>query len=408
MGKYAEILAQIAQNKQIQMTGSEIGRAVGLGRDAVRLAMRSLCSQGLAVKDGSGDAILYSADPRNPAVPLFKAFTTVQALQPLVKRLRSMTHRIVLYGPCADGTDTPADPINLFIVAPNPQRVLAITEPYRYPVFGSDGISQGRRRLQPASEAPDSAVGARHAVPSAPTGRKISAIIMPPGDEIPILTEDPETTIREIESGIVLWHDPQKPMPNLVTKGGGRNKIAITTNWLRWKRSADPGRGNEPYDISMAFDSHTLRGEKLEPFFNALPFPNVVAGDTLPMIGEGHFFYGPRDPGSFVALSVFWMEKDAGARDLGQTISDLQKNKAVTKSLKVITELAGEGLARLMPGLKAISTIVAEALKLNKDDEIFRTDGVYLRSSDPPFKIGSEAVLGNVFMDFNLKVISLS
>jgi hypothetical protein len=201
---------------------------------------------------------------------------------------------------------------------------------------------------------------------------------------------------------------PARTAPHLTTRGGGRNKIAIVTNYLKWKKSADPHWASEPYVISMAFDSHTFKGEgPIEPFFNAMPFPNVLVGDTVPMFGQGHLFYGPRDPGEYVALSVFWMEKDAGARDLGQTISDLQANKKIKSSLKAIATLAGEGLARLLPGVNAAATIVAEALKLNKDDEIFRSDGVYFRSTNPPFGIGTETVQGNVFMDFNLKVIDM-
>ena len=229
---------------------------------------------------------------------------------------------------------------------------------------------------------------------------------MPPAARIPILTPDPETTIQQIEAGLALWHDPQKPMPNLVTKGGGRHQIAIVTKWLRWKKSADPHRGNEPYVISMAFDANTFRnGPAPEAFFNSMPFPNVVAGDTLPMMGRGHMFYGPRDPGGFVAISVFWMEKDAGARDLGQTISDLKDNKKIKSSLKAIANLAGEGAAKLLPGVGAVATIVSEALKLNRDDEILRTDGVYFRSDDPPYGIGTEEVFGNSFMDYNVKII---
>ncbi|MFH1706904.1 MAG: hypothetical protein ABIF71_03180 [Planctomycetota bacterium] len=98
------------------------------------------------------------------------------------------------------------------------------------------------------------------------------------------------------------------------------------------------------------------------------------------------------------------MEKDTGTRDLGQTISDLQANKKIKSSLKAISTLAGEGLAKLLPGVNAVATIVAEALKLNKDDEIFRSDGVYFRSDNPPYDIGTDKILGNVFMDFNLKV----
>ena len=230
---------------------------------------------------------------------------------------------------------------------------------------------------------------------------------MPLADEIALLTPDPEADIRVIEAGLLLWQDPAKPLPRLVTKGGGRHKIAIVTNWLKWKKSADPHWASEPYVISMAFDSHTLKGEAIEPFFNGLPFPNVLVGDIVPMLGRGHMFYGARDPGGFVALSIFWMEKDAGARDLGQTISDLQADKKIKSSLKAIANLAGEGLAKLLPGVGAVATIVAEALKLNKDDEIFHSDGVYFRSDDPPYDIGTDKVIGNVFMDFNLKVIKV-
>ena len=392
-----------------------------------------------------GHAYAYAARPDNPSIPLFKTFVLLQSLQPLLKRLRPQTHRIVLYGPCATGADAPGSDINLFIVAPNPTAVLNITDTWRMPVYaGSESRKVGRSESRkntgaepalgvprggtPASLSPTQSVlnllsSTLSPPPSSPaepllssqassverpaSARRVVAIIMPPADEIPILTPDPEADILAIESGLLLWQDPARPAPHLTTRGGGRHKIAIVTNYLKWKKSADPHWASEPYVISMAFDSHTAGGETIEPFFNALPFPNVLAGDTLPMLGQGHFFYGPRDPGEFVALSVFWMEKDASARDLGQTISDLQSNKKIKSSIKALAAMAGEGLARLLPGLGAVAAITAEALKLNKDDEIFRSDGVYLREYDPPYDIGSDKVIGNVFLDFNIKVIGI-
>jgi hypothetical protein len=493
------LLGFIAQTDEAGFTVKDLCRATGLCLSTVHRTLKKLIAQGLVQRVTGGKAMVFTSAPNNPAIPLLKTYTTVQSLQPLLKHLRNQTHRIVLYGPCATGADTPADAINLFIVAPDPQRVLAITDTCRIPLFGPGGLSKGSRRLQPASDPHSSSPGSRRlqpasdphssspgsrklqlasesqdpqaearayteagsaagalpgipslelppslsplnsvlgpltsdlssspigpqssvvGLPSSPpsdlptsrlsdTSRKVAAIIMPPADEIALLTPDPEADIRAIESGLLLWQDPAKPLPHLVTRGGGRNKIAIVTNYLKWKKSADPHWASEPYVISMAFDSHTFKGETIEPFFNALPFPNVLAGDILPMLGQGHFFYGPRDPGAFVAISVFWMEKDAGVRDLGQTISDLQANKKIKASLKAIGTLAGEGLAKLLPGLGAVTTIVAEALKLNKDDEIFRSDGVYLREYDPPYDIGSDKVLGNVFLDFNIKVIGI-
>lgn len=103
----------------------------------------------------------------------------------------------------------------------------------------------------------------------------------------------------------------------------------------------------------------------------------------------------------------------AGRDRSGVTIAELMQATGasimtcIKKSLQAIAELAGEGLAKLLPGINAAATIVSAALKLNKDDEIFRTDGVYFRSNKPPYGIGSETVQGNVFMDFNLKVIDM-
>lgn len=73
-------------------------------------------------------------------------------------------------------------------------------------------------------------------------------------------------------------------------------------------------------------------------------------------------------------------------------------------SVKEVIKGTGLGRDNCYRGLAAIT---AEALKLNKDDEIFRSDGVYLREYDPPYDIGSDKVLGNVFLDFNIKVIGI-
>lgn len=125
------------------------------------------------------------------------------------------------------------------------------------------------------------------------------------------------------------------------------------------------------------------------------------------MLGHGHIHYGPRDPGAFVAISIFWMEQDKGARDLGQTLSDLQSNKKIKKGISVLSGLAGGAFDNLVPGLRAVTAIVAEALKLNQDDQIFRSVGAYLRDCDPPYDKGADKVLGNAFLDFNVKVIGL-
>ena len=148
------LLAQIAGDTQAEYSIKDLARASGVSTDTVRRAMPGLLAQGLVHRITGGRIMLYTAAPDNPAVTCFKVFTTIQSLQPLVKRLRPLAHRIVLYGPCATGADAPGSDINLFIVAPDPTAVLNITDTYWIPILGGSesrkvGKSESLRGITP-------------------------------------------------------------------------------------------------------------------------------------------------------------------------------------------------------------------------------------------------------------------
>ena len=125
--------------------------------------------------------MVFTAASGNPAIPLLKTYTTVQSLQPLLKRLRNQTHRIVLYGleglrpktlsEPSGGSKGQVSDINLFIVAPEPQRILAITDTFRIPGFGSVGglRSSNRRTAGVASKIQDSSPPVLPATAQRPT-----------------------------------------------------------------------------------------------------------------------------------------------------------------------------------------------------------------------------------------------
>ena len=139
---YGNILAFIANSGTSPLSAQEIAQATGISVWSVRRAMADFRARGLVEMQSSKRTLIYTAVPGNPALTHLKIFTTIQTLEPLVKRLRPLTHRIVLYGDCADGTDIPADPIGIFIVAPNPTAVLNITDTWRIPVSGG-ALSRG-------------------------------------------------------------------------------------------------------------------------------------------------------------------------------------------------------------------------------------------------------------------------
>lgn len=188
-----------------------------------------------------------------------------------------------------------------------------------------------------------------------------------------------------------------------------QHNIAIGMDQFTWKKRADMGPTSEPYIISMAIDERTpLTSENsTSPFFNPIIFPNVRVNETVQMLGNGHLFYGPRDPGSFVALSILWMESDAKTRDLGDRLTSVKEDKEIADLIRSIISLASARATCVIPILSQLTSLVGKALLVNKDDEIYRTTGVFLRDIDPPYQLGTVTQRGNEYVDFNIRVMGL-
>ncbi len=125
------------------------------------------------------------------------------------------------------------------------------------------------------------------------------------------------------------------------------------------------------------------------------------------MLGDGHLVYGPKQPGSFLAISVLMMEDDSALRRLGMTLEEIVQSKAVDAGAKVVLA-ANPGAQAVVTIVRSVMDLVAGILKENKDDELFRTDGVFLRDVDNPYHINRLFRRANDFVDVDLKVIPLS
>jgi DNA-binding transcriptional ArsR family regulator len=95
----------------------EIVSHTGLSRSAVNLATRSLYRKGLLLRERRGRMNFYSADDSHPYVRQFKVLGTIARLEPLLRELRSLARRVILFGSCAQGTNTAASDVDLFILA---------------------------------------------------------------------------------------------------------------------------------------------------------------------------------------------------------------------------------------------------------------------------------------------------
>jgi predicted nucleotidyltransferase len=63
-----------------------------------------------------GRMLFYSVNMENPEVRQFKVFINVSELNPLIDKIKIYSDKIILYGSCAEGTDTEKSDVDLFIL----------------------------------------------------------------------------------------------------------------------------------------------------------------------------------------------------------------------------------------------------------------------------------------------------
>ncbi|MBW8041106.1 MAG: hypothetical protein FVQ85_14040 [Planctomycetes bacterium] len=187
-----------------------------------------------------------------------------------------------------------------------------------------------------------------------------------------------------------------------------KSSIAITVPRFTLKKKHDEwfeGKYNEPYILSLAVD--TANTEMPGIAFNMMPFPKIAEGGTVTMLGDGHLVYGPANPGEFVAISILMMEADSDIRTRGKILEDFIKSKAVDLGFKLIIA-SNPGAAAILALTKELTQFLAGLLKENKDDELFRIEGTFLRDGTVPYHINREYQNSNEYVELSVKVIPLA
>jgi len=128
----AQVLRFLARHIGQSFYEQEIVERTDVSRSAVNLATRALHQAGLLILERRGRMNFYAADDRHPFVRQFKVLDTIARLEPLLQELRSLAHRILLFGSCAVGTDTADSDVDLFILAPDRSQVMGAISHFRF------------------------------------------------------------------------------------------------------------------------------------------------------------------------------------------------------------------------------------------------------------------------------------
>ena len=128
-----KVLQFLAKYSDREFHEREIVRRIGIAAGSANRASNQLYDTGILKRRRESKMLFYSIDPSHPAVSELKKLVNILLLEPLVAELKSVASRIVLFGSCAQGTDTSRSDMDVFIVTNDPQGVGRAIETFQFP-----------------------------------------------------------------------------------------------------------------------------------------------------------------------------------------------------------------------------------------------------------------------------------
>jgi len=167
-----KVLSFLAKFSDKEFYERQIARKIGIAYGSANRALNDLYSTGAIKRRREGKMYFYSVVPSNAAITEFKKLINIMLIEPLIEELKNISIRIVLYGSCAQGTDTSQSDLDLFVVSHDKEEVTEAIGNFRFPQ-GFEDI-----HIQPVIKSPVELLEAG---------------------------ESEQAFLEEVERGIVLW-----------------------------------------------------------------------------------------------------------------------------------------------------------------------------------------------------------
>lgn len=111
--------------------GRKISKDTGISVGAASQGLRKLEGMGMIKGYVEGRQTYYYADMENPLIRHFKVFMSILEVMPLINSLKTASKRAILYGSCAEGTDTEESDIDLFILTDSREKAKEFINKFR-------------------------------------------------------------------------------------------------------------------------------------------------------------------------------------------------------------------------------------------------------------------------------------
>lgn len=118
------ILSLFAMNPDRSFYGREISKKLGISLGAVHSALLSLERCGILDSQHIGKTKLYHAESSNPIICSFRILNTLIVLEPLIKAVKSISKRLILFGSYATGTFSSSSDLDLLIITGEREKIL--------------------------------------------------------------------------------------------------------------------------------------------------------------------------------------------------------------------------------------------------------------------------------------------
>jgi len=128
-----KVLSLLAKFWDKEFYERQIARKLGIGYGSANGALNELYSAGVLRRRQEGKMYFYSVDHFSPIVIEFKKLVNLLLIEPLIEELMKASSRVILYGSCAQGTDTSESDVDLFVVSNNKDKVLEAINNFKFP-----------------------------------------------------------------------------------------------------------------------------------------------------------------------------------------------------------------------------------------------------------------------------------
>jgi len=167
-----KVLRFLAKFSDKEFFEREVSRQLGISSGSANRALNELHSSEAALRRREGKMYFYFVNPSNTTLSEFKKIMNLSLIEPLLEILKKLSNRVILYGSCAEGTDTSDSDIDLFIVSMKKKEVVNIISDFKFPK-GYENIT-------------------------------IQSIVKTPV-ELLEASKSENAFLQEVESGLILW-----------------------------------------------------------------------------------------------------------------------------------------------------------------------------------------------------------